>query len=272
MLAKLSGSPRRLVLLCGSVLLLAVGVLGGGVAVAQFTGQAASPIIYACVSKPGNVRVVTEGTACRPDETAISWNAQGPQGPQGQQGPQGDPGPQGPQGAPGDVNVHVNLDQLTTQSPTVAMYLQIQGLRGGDILGTSTDPTHLHWINVLSYQSGVSNPGTPTTSGKVTFEPFSVTKQLDKASPQLSEAAALGRAYTVTLQVCSLGAKEICFMQYTLENARVTAVQDGSGGQNPTESVTFSYGQVKWQYLQQNPDGSTTPFGGGWDLQTNTAS
>ena len=37
----------------------------------------------------GQLRIVNAGTNCLPSETAISWNAVGPQGPQGEQGPSG---------------------------------------------------------------------------------------------------------------------------------------------------------------------------------------
>jgi len=115
----------------GSV--LALGVLGGGVAFATGTIPGPSGVINACYqnagpgpgpgpghgpghgplggpggpNQAGALRVVPSGTACGPNETALSWNQTGPQGPQGKtgatgaQGPQGATGNTGPQGATG---------------------------------------------------------------------------------------------------------------------------------------------------------------------------
>lgn len=62
---------------------------------------APSPVIFACVSKAGDVRIVASAAACRKGETPVSWNTQGPQGPQGTQGPAGIQGPHGIQGVQG---------------------------------------------------------------------------------------------------------------------------------------------------------------------------
>lgn len=64
----------------------------GGVAIAQTS----SSVITACVAETsGNVRIVSDVSDCKPNETSQTWNQQGPQGPQG---PQGTTGAQGPAG------------------------------------------------------------------------------------------------------------------------------------------------------------------------------
>ena len=77
---------------CASGRRLAVtAVLAGAAVVWSPTGSAAGEgVINGCYQKnQGQLRIVAAGTACRPDENAISWNVQGPKG---------DPGPQGPAG------------------------------------------------------------------------------------------------------------------------------------------------------------------------------
>lgn len=53
-------------------------------------------VIHACVStanpNKGVVRIVGADDACKSNEVALDWNAQGPQGPAGPQGPQGPAG------------------------------------------------------------------------------------------------------------------------------------------------------------------------------------
>jgi hypothetical protein len=99
---------RRLALSILAVFLL---TLSGGLAMAA--APAADGEITACYQSrgAGNLRIVDADEQCRPNETRISWNEEGPAGPQGAQGPagpqgaQGLPGgtgPQGPAGAPGE--------------------------------------------------------------------------------------------------------------------------------------------------------------------------
>ena len=72
------------------------GAVAGGVAIAQTVGP---PAITSCVHKEtGAVRIVSSGTDCRPTESVVSWNKEGPVGPAGSEGPEG---PQGPPGATG---------------------------------------------------------------------------------------------------------------------------------------------------------------------------
>lgn len=63
----------------------------------------AQSIINACYDKKGNLRIVTDSSDCRKNETFISWNQAGIQGPPGPVGPQGPQGPQGIQGPKGDT-------------------------------------------------------------------------------------------------------------------------------------------------------------------------
>jgi len=59
--------------------------------------QGHAQVINACVSNSGTVRILLSGI-CGNNESALSWNQQGPTGPQGIQGV---PGPQGSQGVQG---------------------------------------------------------------------------------------------------------------------------------------------------------------------------
>lgn len=81
------------------LLVLALGLTVTGVAAAQDDGTA----IHGCVhTGTGSLRVVSDGTTCRGNESPLSWQRVGPAGPQGPAGPagqQGDTGPEGPAGA-----------------------------------------------------------------------------------------------------------------------------------------------------------------------------
>ena len=48
--------------------------------------------IHACLNPAGQIRIVDSIDECKKQETALTWNQQGPPGPQGEPGPQGDQG------------------------------------------------------------------------------------------------------------------------------------------------------------------------------------
>lgn len=59
-------------------------------------------VLEACISGGnGQMRLVDSSTACKNNETRVSWNITGPAGPPGPAGPAGPAGPTGATGAPG---------------------------------------------------------------------------------------------------------------------------------------------------------------------------
>lgn len=81
-------------------LLAAAVLLGMGIGAHAVLADEGDETIDACYVPPsGALRISADGTR-RSNETAISWNRQGPPGPQGPMGPTGPAGPAGPQGPP----------------------------------------------------------------------------------------------------------------------------------------------------------------------------
>lgn len=63
------------------------------------TSSAHAQIIHACAHKqPGVLRLVSDAAQCTQNESAVSWNQEGPQGEKGGQGEPGEPGPPGSSG------------------------------------------------------------------------------------------------------------------------------------------------------------------------------
>ena len=86
---------------------------------------AQAAIIYACEGNiAGLVRIVSAGTACRPNERSISWNTVGPQGPAGPAGAQGVQGPAGLQGTPGPVGATGPVGSIGPAGPAGAAGVQ----------------------------------------------------------------------------------------------------------------------------------------------------
>ncbi len=85
-------------------LLLVVGVTFGaaaGAAYAVSSHQGSTTTITACRGHEGLLRLVNDAGDCRHNESAISWNIQGPKGDPGPAGPAGPAGAKGPKGDAG---------------------------------------------------------------------------------------------------------------------------------------------------------------------------
>lgn len=155
-------------------------------------------------------------------------------------------------------------------------FLKIDG-----IPGESTDDKHKDWIEIASYNWGVSQPASATasssggaTSERANFQDLHVTKTLDKATPKLALACADGtHIKEVTLELCrAAGGQKLKYMEYKLSNCIVSSLSgSGSGGGEPTENLAFNYGKLEVTYTQQKrADGSGGGnVAAGWDLQSN---
>jgi type VI secretion system Hcp family effector len=133
-------------------------------------------------------------------------------------------------------------------------FLKIDG-----IPGESTDDKHKDWIEIMSYSSGVSQMGSgdrstggAATSGRCDHQDFSIVKALDKASPTLDLKCCDGsHIKKVALELCLAGGTKTKYMEYIMEDVIVSSVSVGGGGGGlPTESVTFNYGKMTWNYIQ----------------------
>ena len=141
-------------------------------------------------------------------------------------------------------------------------FLKIDG-----IPGESTDEKHKEWIEVLSFSHGVSQmtSGGRSTGGAATGErcdhqDLSIVKSLDKASPTLDLRCCEGKHIEkVTLELCRAAGKKEKYMEYKMEKVLITSVSIGGGGGGlPTESVTFNYGKLTWNYIQLDHETGAT--------------
>jgi len=142
----------------------------------------------------------------------------------------------------------------------VDMFLKIEPLNKGE----SRDKSHAGQIDILAWSWGMSNSGTAhlgggAGAGKVNIQDVSVTKYVDKASPDLMLACCNGTHYTkATLVVRKAGGTPLEYITITMEEVLITAVSTGgSGGEDRlTENVTLNFAKVKLQYVEQKPDGT----------------
>jgi type VI secretion system secreted protein Hcp len=113
-------------------------------------------------------------------------------------------------------------------------FLKIDG-----VPGESTDDKHKDWIEVLSFNHGMSQPSSATASSagggtteRVNISDFSITKHLDKASPKLYELCATGKHIAnVTLELCRAGGDKVKYMEVKMEQAIISSVAPGGSSE-----------------------------------------
>ncbi len=153
-------------------------------------------------------------------------------------------------------------------------FIKIDGIEG-----ESTDGKHSGWIEVLLYNTGVSQTVSSTASSaggasaeRADFKSFNFTKQLDKATPKLSVACADGTHIdNIVLEVCRAGGDEVKFMEYKLTNCIICEVSNSGAGDIPLENVSINFGKIEWAYTQQKRagGGAAGQVAAGWDLEKN---
>jgi len=226
------------------ILLPTVAAVGAATAVAVGSIPGSDDVIHGCYysridgSKPyGTLRVIdpsdTSGnldvSSCVTDESAITWNQEGPTGPQGIEGLRG---PRGPKGAPGTG--------LTIASPTIK---------------PTATPIGEVKIGKLSFDVlsvGLKRRGGGTTSGKVKFNDISILKKTDKSSSALFKACTKGKHFDkVTIVARKAGGGQQEFVKYTLHDVVIGSFQTlSTGGESskPEESITFNFSKVEIKY------------------------
>jgi type VI secretion system secreted protein Hcp len=141
----------------------------------------------------------------------------------------------------------------------VDMFIKI-----GDLKGESKDASHKEEIDVLAWSWGVSNSGSAHVgggagAGKCNVQDVSITKYIDKSSPDLLLAACNGKHFgEAKLIVRKAGEKPLEYVTITMTDVLITSVSTGgSGGEDRlTENVTLNFAKVAVNYVEQKADGS----------------
>jgi type VI protein secretion system component Hcp len=129
-------------------------------------------------------------------------------------------------------------------------------------------------LNIGSQSSGAG-------AGRVTFNPFSITRKIDRSSPVFFERACSGTPFqqvTLGLRKASggpAGSNAPSGQIYLVFNFKLVAVKTISWSyddESPKETVTYEYGGLQVFYNQQLPNGKMDGnYKGGWNRVKNTA-
>jgi type VI secretion system secreted protein Hcp len=124
-------------------------------------------------------------------------------------------------------------------------------------------------LNIGSQSSGAG-------AGKITFNPFSITRKIDKASPTLFQMSCSGKAFqtvVLLLRKAAGGATgAVGFLTFTFKLVAIKTISWAYAPEEPREKVSFEYGGLVIEYFQQKPDGTIgVAVLGGWNRIKNIA-
>ncbi len=157
----------------------------------------------------------------------------------------------------------------------VDMFIKI-----GDIKGESKDKAHADEVDVLAWSWGMSQNGnmhlgTGGGAGKVNVQDLTLTKYLDKATPNLMMACSSGKHYPeakLTVRKAG-GSAQVEYLVITMKEVLISSVTTGgSGGEDRlTETIGLNFAQVQVDYQAQKEDGSKEggPIKYGWNIRQN---
>jgi type VI secretion system secreted protein Hcp len=134
----------------------------------------------------------------------------------------------------------------------------------GDIKGESMADGHKDEIEVLSYSWGVTNAGSMRSGGgggegAANFHDMSFVHSVDKASPVLFQACALGthlKEATITHRKAGTKGGQVDYLVVKLNDVIITSVTHGGSSDSHSENVSLSFSKVHLEYKPQKQDGS----------------
>ena len=120
----------------------------------------------------------------------------------------------------------------------------------------------------------IGSQSTGAGAGKVTFNPFSITRKIDRFSPVLFQNSCSGTAF----QKVALGLRKssggdtsgAIYLVFIFKLVAVKTMAWSYDDESPKETVTLGYGGLQIHYRPQNPDGSFQgEIAGGWNQVKN---
>jgi len=151
-------------------------------------------------------------------------------------------------------------------------FIKVDGVTGG-----ATEASHKDWSEVSNFQFSIHVPeqmgsaggGGTQVHGDVQFAPLSVTKKLDKASPDLFLGCCKGKAFKeVKVEQLKKTGSDSMVKIFALKLGNAVIIDYSPHGDE--ESLSFSCTRVDYEYASYGPDGkslgSVTHY---WDRATN---
>jgi len=149
-------------------------------------------------------------------------------------------------------------DEIPDPAPAYLILAEFDGIPGESMI-----IDYENWIDVQSFTFSMSKPplgatGMSRRRGNVVFEDIVMTKWVDKATPKLMEAAALGSIIpTVEVHFVKLGASQE-YYKYELVNVMVTSVTSSGHVEEyiPIDTLTLNFEEITVTYKEFDPEGA----------------
>ena len=155
----------------------------------------------------------------------------------------------------------------------VDMFLKLDGIKGESKDSKHPDEIHIESFSWGMNQTGAHGAGGGGGAGKVSVHDISVTKFLDKASPELMLACCNGKHIKEGLiTVRKAGENPVEYLKIKLVDVLISGVQDaGHGSDLLTENLTINFAKFNVDYQEQGKDGKAAggPVSMGWDVKAN---
>lgn len=151
----------------------------------------------------------------------------------------------------------------------MAIYLEIDGIEG-DV----TAEGHEGWIECTSMQWGVGR-GIHTTTGSAqeressapSVSEVTVTTAMNKATPLLFTEACVGKSKAVKIDLVQTGESLETYMSYELSDSLISGYSMSTGGDRPSESVSFNFTKIEMKYTPyDNKHQAQAPIPAGYDI------
>jgi type VI secretion system secreted protein Hcp len=144
-----------------------------------------------------------------------------------------------------------------TRAAQPSIFMKMNGATQGHIPGGVVRPGLEDWIEVIGLSHEIASPrdaasGLPT--GKRQHKPFTITKELDKATPLLFKALVSNEVLTdveLRLYRPDRAGKEEHYFTIKLTNASISSVKmenDSGNASETTEHVSFVYQKIVWTW------------------------
>lgn len=254
-------------------LVVAVAAAGGGAAFAVASVPGSDGVIHACVITAAagtpvttgpNLRVIDPSAGQTCDTTAnpagtpateenLFWNQRGLRGATGEQGAAG----RSITVAGG--NTLTIAGRVVTVGPSAGLTINPPPTRGKpvgtltlDLGGRSPMSFEILSFSFGAHQTGAHGGGGGGGGGAGKVNEIVITKSLDKADTKLALFCANGKHIPkATITVRKAGKHPQVYLVITMENTLISSYQvsgHGSGGENPTESVSLNFTKLALKY------------------------
>jgi type VI secretion system secreted protein Hcp len=174
--------------------------------------------------------------------------------------------------------------------PVAEAQLVLQGSAGSEPLATSDGFNLKSYVSAqqvfevedysfdIEQQLNIGSQSTGAGAGKITFNPFSITRKIDKSSPLFFQMACAGTPFQ-TVYLClrkSAGSAAgdqssgLIFLRFDFKLVAIKTISWSHDDESPKETMTFEYGGLQVRYSQQLANGQMQPpIAQGWNRVKN---